>query len=355
MAARMPADYIDALRPLFDCLTDGVCVTDAAGRLLYANDAAERLLGPGAEGAVKSSVCEPLCSGFEGACGDGAASCPLRVPHGKQDAVTTKGKYAATGRELRVRCMRVRLPSRELRFLIIEDVSAQADEGRRKEEWRQMLAHDLRCPLTVALGTLRAVEDMGAGHTLKPDDLALIDGGVRNCRRLESLIGSYLDTTRLEGGAMPVHAGDVDIEALIRSVVDELAPAARARGQSLTFDASGAPAARADPELLRRALANILDNAMKFTLEGGSIKVAASSSGPDVLIRVADNGPGIAPEDMPRVFDRYFQGSHGGRGRGLGLGLAFCRAALRAMGGDVEVEAREGEGSVFTLRVGGKP
>ena len=342
------SDLLTALRPLFDCLTDGICVSDAEGRLLYANDAAGRLLGPRAQDAAKDALCGPLCGTLDA---EAAEACPLKIARAAQDAVTVKGLYGPTGHELRARCLRVRLPSRELRLLIIEDVSAQAEAGRRTEEWRRMLAHDFRSPLTIAFGTLRAVEDMGAGHTLAPDDLALIQGGVRNCRRLDALIEAYLDTTRLEEGAMPVHAAAVDVDRVIRTVVEELAPEARRRGQELTTAPSRAGAASADEELLRRSLSNIVGNALKFTPPGGRITVNASSNGPDVLILTADDGPGIGAADLPHVFDRYYQGSHGARDSGLGLGLTFCRAALRAMGGDVTVESEEGEGCVFTLRL----
>jgi signal transduction histidine kinase len=342
------SDFLAALRPLFDCLTDGVCVSDSEGRPLYANDAAGRLLGPGAQAAARNALCGPLCGALDP---EAAEACPLKVPRGAHDAVTVKGFYGPTGRELRARCLRVRLPSRELRLLIIEDVSAQAEAGRRTEEWRRMLAHDFRSPLTIALGTLRAVEDLGPGHLLSPEDLALIQGGVRNCRRLEALISAYLDTTRLEDGAMPVHAAAVEIDRMIASVVEELAPEARRRGQELAFAPIGAGAACVDEELLRRALANIVGNALKFTPAGGKITVKASTSGPHVLIRTTDDGPGISPAELPHIFDRYYQGTKGERGRGLGLGLTFCRAALGAMGGDVSVVSKEGEGSVFTLRL----
>lgn len=347
----MTADFLDALQPLFDCLTDGVCVADAEGKVLYANAAAGRLLGPAAESVAKEAICAPLCGGLEGHCAKDAAECPLKVPRGAQDAITFKGRFPPTGKDLRIRCMRVRLPSLERHFLVIEDVSEQADAGRRRDEWRQMLAHDFRSPLSIAFGTLRAVEDMGVGHALAPDDLALIQGGVRNCRRLETLIGSYLDTTRLESGDMPVHSGAIDAAMLLRGVVEELTPAAAAAGLALTVAGPEPLASRADPELLRRALANILDNALKFTPRGGRVEVTGSTRGGEVLIRVADTGPGIPAENLPRVFDRYFQGDEGGRRRGLGLGLTFCRAALRAMGGDVEVESEVGKGTVFTLRL----
>ncbi len=346
----MGADFLDSLRPLFDCLTDGFCIADADGRLLYANAAAGRLVGPGArEEAGRTSICELLCAGLEGSHGLTAAACPLKVPRGARDAVTFKGKFAPSGRDLRARCLRVRLPSAERHFLIIEDVTANAERGRQKEEWRQMLAHDFRAPLAVIFGALRAVEDLGAGHALDKEDLEIIDSGVRNARRLDDLIESYLETTRLEDGALPARSSEVDVDLLIASIVDDESEVAREHGLTLTAGPPSGLRARADPELLRRAVTNLIGNAMKFTPSGGRIRADASAAPGAVLLRVTDDGQGIPARELPRIFDRFYQGEKHRRGHGLGLGLTFCRAALRAMGGDVAVESEEGKGSVFTL------
>lgn len=344
------AEFLTALQPLFDCLTDGFCIADDRGRLLYANASTGRLLGPGAREAPFKTICELLCEALEGACLS-PASCPLNIPAGKVDALTCKGKYRPSGRDLRVRCLRVRLPGRERHFLIIEDVTALAESGRRREEWRQMLAHDFRAPLTVMHGALRLVEDLGAGHALEPGDLEQVRSGVRSARRLNDLIESYLDTARMEDGAMPVHAARVDLDLLIRGIVLEDSDYAGSKGLRLEEGAPSSLIARADPQLLRRALVNLVDNAVKFTLPGGHIRIEAARGDGEVLVRVADDGPGIPEADLPHIFDRFYRGEGRARGRGLGLGLTFCRGALRAMGGEVSVETAEGEGSVFTLRL----
>lgn len=347
----MASDFLDALRPLFDCLTDGFCIADVDGRLLYANTAAGRLLGPSARSAGETSICDLLCAMLEGPRGVAAGSCPLKISRGSVDGLTFKGKYRPTGRDLRLRCLRVRLPSVERHFLIIEDVTDQAEQGRRREEWRQMLAHDFRAPLTIMYGVLRAIADLGPGHTLDQGDIELIESGVRNSRRLDDLIESYLETTRLEDGAMPVRAVDVNVDLLIAGVLDDEAESARIHGLTLTAGPPSGLTAIADPELLRRAVTNLVGNALKFTHAGGRIEAGASRGDDAVLIRVADNGPGIAAADLPRIYDRFYQGANHKRGHGLGLGLTFCRAALRAMGGDISVESAEGKGSVFTLRL----
>ncbi len=346
----MSIEFLDALRPLFDCLTDGVCITDAAGQLLYANSAAGSLLGPAAEEAVKTMLCGPLCGGIEGAaCGAGAADCQLRIPRGPQGAVTVRGRHTVTGRELRVRCMRVPMFNVERHFVLIEDVAQEMELKRHKEHWRQMLAHDIRAPLTIALGALRLLEDMGAGHALSLEDVQLIKNGVRNSQRMDALIKAYLETERLVEDSLPIHAAAVDVGLLIREIIAEHAAVAGAHGLTLTGDAPKGLTVRADSELLRRALTNLIDNALKFTPSGGRIGVDASNGDGSVLIRVVDNGPGIPARDLPRIFDRFYQGENGGGRHGLGLGLTFCRAALRAMGGEATVESEEAKGSVFKL------
>lgn len=350
----MSAVLIDALRPLFDRLTDGVCVTDSAGRLLYANDAAGRLLGPARRKAEESALCGPLCGGIEGAaCGTDAANCPLKISRGPETAVTFTGTHAATGRDLRVRCLRVSISGDDLHLTLVTDDTAAAELERHKDDWRRMLAHDVRNPLTMALGSFRLFEEMGPQHVLDYEDLELIKSGVRNCRRIERLLDDYLQTDRLAEGAMPVRLELVDVPSLVRQVVAAHKPGALKRQKTVTGDAPAGLAARADPELLRRALTNLVDNALKFTADGGLITVIAYADAVagSVRIRVADDGPGIPAADLERIFDRYYQVTNAAPRHGLGLGLTFCRAALRAMGGDISVESEKGKGSAFTLTV----
>ena len=346
-----PPECLEALRPLFDCLTDGVCVADAEGRLLYANSAAGRLLGPAADEAGERTACDLLCGRLQGTCGETARACPLRIPGGAQDAVTFQGNFRPSGRSLRVRCLRARLARVERHFLVVEDATAEAELVRRQEELRQMFAHDVRAPLTNAVTVLRTLEDRGEGRILAARDLELVRLGVRGCGRIAALVDAYLETARLEEGAMPVQCAPVEVSGLIRECVEEQRAVARDRGLALSFSAPEALNAHGDPELLRRALLNLIGNALKFSPAGGRVTVNAAEHEGSVLIRVADDGPGISPRDLPRIFERFYQGKGEGRRSGFGLGLTFCRAALFAMGGEVSVESAEGKGSTFTLRL----
>jgi signal transduction histidine kinase len=113
----------------------------------------------------------------------------------------------------------------------------------------------------------------------------------------------------------------------------------------------GALALRADRNRVLQALANLLDNAVKNTLAGGEVVLAARRDGPDVSVTVTDTGIGIAPQDLPHIWERLFRGDRSRSERGLGLGLSLVKAIAVAHGGSVAVDSRPGEGSRFTLRL----
>ena len=345
----MSIEFLEALRPIFDCLADGVCVADVDGRLIYANAAAGRLLGPMAKEAGERSICELLCGGMEGGHGR-AEECPLRIV-GQQDAVTFTGTYAPSNRALRIRCLRARLPHTERHFILIEDISGEADLRRLEEDWRHMFAHDLRSPLTNVMGVLRVIEEDGAGYALSPRDLDMIRLAVRSCSRITDLLDDYLTVARLEAGALPVRLGPTDVSRLVRACAEEESATARSRGLALEASAPEGLAAVADEKLLRRVLLNLTDNALKFTPPGGRVRIGAGVDAGKILVHVEDDGPGIPEADLPHIFERFYQAAGHGRDVGFGLGLTFCREALRAMGGEISAESAVGRGSVFTLKV----
>jgi signal transduction histidine kinase len=107
----------------------------------------------------------------------------------------------------------------------------------------------------------------------------------------------------------------------------------------------------ADRDRLRQAIANLVDNAIKYTPRGGRVEVHAGRAGDAVEIRVSDTGPGIPEHDLPRIFDRLYRGDQSRTTRGLGLGLSLVRAYVEAQGGTVTVQSRPGAGSTFTIRL----
>lgn len=348
--------------PLFEQVSDGVCAADAAGRILYMNPAAEALLDTTLSRSRGRSQCDLLCGHLATSSGpECASSCALRAP-GPERAVTFRGvhnkrsvyewneiefKRVEKSRNLRVRC--VRMPTAaggdEVRLTILEDASAELELERRREDWRNMVAHDLRNPLTATFAAARELQD----ETPASELLQII---VKNCRRMASLLDRYLDVAKLEAGLMTVSLAGVPAAPLLRACVNEQLPLAHEKGVAVELEAPEDLAVTADADLLPRVLSNLLNNAVKFTPRGGQVAVKAEKVGDLVVISFRDSGPGIAAEDFPALFDRYHQAAAGKQRqmKGTGLGLAFCREAVKAMNGTIGVESEPGNGSVFALR-----
>lgn len=349
------------MAPLFDEVSDGVCAADAGGNILYMNPAAEAILETTLSRSRGRSQCDLLCGHLATATEPECASrCALRAP-GTAQAVTYKGihnkrsvyewneiefKRVEKARNLRVRC--VRMPTAaggdQVRLTILEDASAELELERRREDWRNMVAHDLRNPLTAVFAAARELQDETPGSEL----LSIV---VQNCRRMASLLDLYLDVAKLESGLMTVTLTRVPAAPLLRACVNEQLPLAHEKGVAVELEADEDLAVTADADLLQRVLSNLLNNAVKFTPRGGRVAVKAEAVGDLVVISFRDTGPGVAAEDLPALFDRYHQSAAGKqRHVGTGLGLAFCREAVKAMNGTIGVESTPREGSVFAVR-----
>jgi signal transduction histidine kinase len=141
---------------------------------------------------------------------------------------------------------------------------------------------------------------------------------------------------------------EASIGALIAEAVEEIYPTAEAKGQLLRMELPPRlPTLEIDVDMIRRVLINLLENAIKYTRGGDQITVKAASEDGEVVVSVADSGPGIPAEDLDKIFDKFTRVTSDDRPKGLGLGLAFCRMAVEAHGGKIWVESEEGKGSTF--------
>lgn len=349
--------------------TDGLCLGDARGRILHLNPAAEAILGVPLERVQGEVLCSLLCdrlSGPELSCS--ASHCPLRRRSSARTSIILKGRYRPRGGgadivredvDLRVRCMRAG-GSREssgahgLRLAVVEDISTQSSHERQKEDWRSMIVHDLRAPLTNFHAGLRAIqEDLSEQPPRLPDEW-ILDICLRNCGRMLEMLDVYLDVARFDAGLMPVDLCRVELAALVRKGVEEQSFLAAQSHVAVSAEVPPGLAAWADSYMLRRTFQNLLDNALKFSPKNGRVDISAGHDDQGrVTLSIRDMGPGIPPQDVPRVLERYRQaGAAGhGAGAGVGLGLSFCRQAVAAMGGQISVRSRPRAGSLFTLHL----
>jgi signal transduction histidine kinase len=228
---------------------------------------------------------------------------------------------------------------------------------RLRQETSDFLVHDLRNPLGIIGGVIGMLEIVLPEDVLQANR-ELLDTATAASGRMQRLIDSLLDVTRLDAGEAKLELTEINLGTLAQQVIERIAPTLRKRAISLlsTIPAD-LPPIFVDEERIDRVLANLLDNAVKYTRDGGKITIAARLQDEYVRISVTDSGPGIPPKDRERVFERYIQaGDQTGR-RGFGLGLTFCRLAVEAHGGRIWVESGDqGVGSrfVFTLPLEGR-
>jgi two-component system, sensor histidine kinase and response regulator len=232
-----------------------------------------------------------------------------------------------------------------------EDLARKNEELRRAESLReslvQMIVHDLKNPLTGIQGTL----DLLDGHLSQNPDARRLAGSMRrSCRSMVEMILNMLDIGRMEAGLDIAQTSAFDLSALIAEDVDECVGMARS-GEIELVSESGPARAQADPALVRRVIANLLNNAIKHTPRGGRVTVQTVAVGDRIEVRVCDTGEGIPPEDRERIFEKFARvsGQRGSTRQDRGLGLAFCRMAVEAHGGRIAVESEPGRGSVFTF------
>jgi signal transduction histidine kinase len=175
----------------------------------------------------------------------------------------------------------------------------------------------------------------------------------QNIDRIMHIINQLLDISRLESEQLPLELEPVDVRALFEDAKSRFAPLATESQIMLTAEVvPGTPLTYADLSLISRVVDNLLDNAIKFTPDGGGVRLWARSAfegdSQEVWVGVSDTGPGLSTEAQSRLFTKFQQApSVEGRRRGTGLGLAFCRLAVEAHGGRIWVESEMGEGSNF--------
>lgn len=362
------------LDPLFQGLADGICVAGADGTIIYMNAAACSLLGVPDGRWPQLSMCELVCGNLEGAEGKNPAeTCPLRKTPCGVPGVTFQGRfghhvsYEWTGFRikkqekwayLKVRCLRMPTeilgPGPEKHLLIIQDATAESELEQHREDWRNMVAHDLRSPLTNIYGTLRMLQDVPPGQPLSDGDKMLVDIGYRGCRRMLELVELYLDIAKLDAALMPVDLHAIDLLDAVNESAAQQQALAKERRVSIVVDVNKDLRVLADKEMFPRVLDNLLNNAVKFCPEASQVSVSARpEEGGKVSLTVKDQGPGIAADDIPLMFDRFHQANarRDGRTKGTGLGLTFCKEALRVMRGDIAVSSAVGKGSEFKIRL----
>jgi signal transduction histidine kinase len=210
------------------------------------------------------------------------------------------------------------------------------------------VAHDLRTPLT----RLRGVAELALGDPATgPAARDALAECVEESDRVLSMLKSLMDIAEAEAGMMTLTRSPVDLCRLLDEVVEVYGFVAEDKQITLRKDFLPPCQAWGEPNRLRQVFANLIDNAIKYTPQGGHVSIRVQSDHDLSMVRVRDDGIGIPPEEQPRIWQRLYRGDKSRSQRGLGLGLSVVKAVVEAHGGSVTVNSHPGEGSEFTVRL----
>ncbi|MCC7293570.1 MAG: PAS domain-containing protein [Phycisphaerales bacterium] len=356
------------LEELLSRVRDGVVVANRAARIVLMNPAAVRLLDLSADGAgaakrfigMPIEACVPL---FE-------LQAMLRMDRGLDEGEDSEARDRRV--EIRRRGGSVFLLARsspirlhdkpseegeEGRLLVLTDVTELSRVVQVKSDLVANASHELRTPIAairMAAETVRSLDPVADAAAMK----RCVDVIDRQTGWLEELVRDLLDLSKLEAPSARFHPQSVDLPRFCEELVERFAPPAEKKRTQFIIDGSEfLPCIHVHPGLLRMVLDNLVDNALKFTAEGGRVRLAWRAVGHDVEFVVEDNGCGIPTEDQARVFERFYQverarsgaGSLRDAPRGTGLGLSIVRHAVLAMNGHMELESVLGKGTKFTV------
>jgi heavy metal sensor kinase len=211
-------------------------------------------------------------------------------------------------------------------------------------------SHELQTPLTILQGELEVA--LRAPRT--PDEYRhVLTSALEESKRIARLVEGLLLLSRADAGMLRMDHQAVDLARLVAEVCEQSQVLAKARGVTLDLGPLTPVTMQGDPQHLRRLLVNLVDNGLKYTLAGGRVTLALHQEGVWAVLRVADTGIGLAPEEQERIFQRFYRAPTAVSRdvEGSGLGLCIAHSIVEAHGGSIQVESAEGHGSVFTVRL----
>jgi signal transduction histidine kinase len=235
---------------------------------------------------------------------------------------------------------------------------ALEDKDTLRRELVANVSHDLRTPLATLHGYLETLS-LKEGSLSPGDRVRYLEAALRHSERLGRLIDELFELAKMDAGEVRPHAEAFSLGELVQDVVQEFRLRASERGVVLEVEPTAdLPFVEADIGMMERVLENLIENALRHTPENGRVTVRLDAEGSLVQVEVEDTGCGIAPEELPRIFDRFYRvGPNGSDASGSGLGLAITRRILELHERPIEARSAPGQGTTFTfgLRAAGPP
>lgn len=328
---------------ILEHMADGIIITDAEARIRMINPSARRMLHLPAKGLVGRSFAHVVRE--------------HQLIGVLQDCLSERQEQVELV-ELAQRRLFLQVIATPLGsdakpaacLVVLQDLGQIKRLETIRREFVSNISHELRTPLA----SLRALADTLREGALEdpPAALHFLDRMDVEVDTLTQMVRELQELSRIESGQVPMVLAPVGVVEVVAPVVERLRPQAERAGLALEIALpEELPPVLADAERLGQAITNIVHNAIKYTPEGGRIHVSAWPEGERVVIAVSDTGQGIAPEALPRIFERFYRADPSRAGRGTGLGLAIAKHIVQAHGGEIWAESVEGQGSTFYVSV----
>lgn len=322
---------------ILTAVDDAILVLDAQQKILYANPTAESLVGQNLTGetligALRHPELETLIDDAKILQGD-----------------NVERRVEMERRILRAHAIAVEQDNITIEVLTLRDVTELQQLERARRDMVSNITHELSHPIT----NIALLSDtlINVAEKEKPKRIRKMAKDIRiEADQLTQLVAEMRDLSLIESGQMPIRLMPIELRPVIDAAVNQLAPLAENKEQTVAVAVNGDHRVLADDNQLQRAIKNILHNAIKFSPPNREVRISATPKDNEIIIAVQDRGPGIPSEDLPRIFERFYQVDRARRD-GTGLGLAIVRHIVRAHGGRTWAESTEGEGATFYIAI----
>jgi two-component system phosphate regulon sensor histidine kinase PhoR len=329
----------ERLRTILNSMVEAVFVTDEKGRVILTNEALDELIAEDATGRRAKNVIKSK-----------ELRVAIRRARKKKEATETELETEIGDRMHIFHAAVSPLPNDRGVVTVLHDVTTLKDADRIRRDFVANASHELRTPLTAIRGFAETLIDGAA------DDPAIrrrfLSAIFRHTVRLERLVQDLTVLGQAESPQFAWESQEVDVAKLCRTCVDALETAAREKAIRIELDVPDEPVRlRVAPVAVDHILVNLVDNAIKYSPDGSAVRVRVEAQPDVVLIEVIDQGPGIPPKYLDRIFERFYRVDKG-RSReegGTGLGLSIARNVAEKLGATLEVESTVGEGATFRL------
>jgi two-component system phosphate regulon sensor histidine kinase PhoR len=329
------------MEAILSSMIEGVLVVDEQGRLQLVNDAARRILKL-EQGAINHSYVEAIRH-------PGIVEHLTRALSGDETGTLELSVTRDSTRTLVAQVAPVVTAGRGA-VLVMHDITELRKADLIRRDFVANVSHELRTPLTAIKGYAEALLDDPDDAEARERFLEIIH---RQAERMERLVKDLLRLARIEAGQETIEVTPCDIAALVRGIVADFEPVAEAKQQTIAVEVSpDAEILQTDAAKLHDIIRNLVENAVNYTPEGGAIDITATVAAGRFQLAVADTGHGIAPDDLGRVFERFYRVDKSRtRPGGTGLGLSIVKHLVQVLEGEVFVENQATGGAVFTVNL----